>query len=151
MIDPRDDLEWLETDGLGGFASGTASGVRTRRYHALLVAATTPTTGRFVLVNAVEAWLDTPEGSFPLSRHRYAPDVPHPDPTLERFELEPWPRWTLRAGSRTVVHEIFMPRGEATVAVSWTVERPAGVTLRVRPFLSGRDYHALHRENPSFD
>src|SRR5690349_5186633 len=44
-------LEWLETDGLGGFASGTVPGVRTRRYHALLLVATTPPTGRFVLVN----------------------------------------------------------------------------------------------------
>ena len=45
------DLEWLEADGRGGFAMGTAAGVNTRRYHALLVAATTPPTGRVVLVN----------------------------------------------------------------------------------------------------
>ena len=50
--------EWLETDGLGAYASGTTSGVRTRRYHALLMTATTPPTGRLVLVNAVEAWID---------------------------------------------------------------------------------------------
>lgn len=37
---------WLEADGLGGFASGTVSGIRTRRYHALLLTATTPPTGR---------------------------------------------------------------------------------------------------------
>ena len=43
--------EWLEIDGLGGFASGTVAGPRTRRYHALLLVATTPPTGRFVLVN----------------------------------------------------------------------------------------------------
>jgi len=36
-----DEREWLEADGLGGFASGTVSGVRTRRYHALLLTATT--------------------------------------------------------------------------------------------------------------
>jgi hypothetical protein len=47
--------EWLETDGLGGFASGTVSMVRSRRYHALLLAATTPPTGRFVLVNGFDA------------------------------------------------------------------------------------------------
>jgi glycogen debranching enzyme len=52
----RDDWlasEWLEADGLGGFASGTVSGIRTRRYHALLLAATTPPTGRMVLVNGL--------------------------------------------------------------------------------------------------
>ena len=51
--------EWLEADGLGGFASGTAVGVRTRRYHALLLAATTPPTGRMVLVNGFDAWVET--------------------------------------------------------------------------------------------
>ena len=55
-IDFRDDgLEWLEADGLGGFASGTVSGKRTRRYHALLLAAATPPTGRFVLVSGLDA------------------------------------------------------------------------------------------------
>lgn len=49
--------EWLEADGLGGFASGTVSGVRTRRYHALLLAATTPPTGRFVLVNGLDVFV----------------------------------------------------------------------------------------------
>lgn len=47
--------EWLEADGLGGFASGTVSGIRTRRYHALLLTATTPPTGRYVLVNSTLA------------------------------------------------------------------------------------------------
>src|SRR5947208_16875069 len=53
--------------GLGGFASATTSGVRTRRYHALLLTAMTPPTGRVVLVNGFDAWLDTPSGSFALS------------------------------------------------------------------------------------
>jgi glycogen debranching enzyme len=51
----NDDREWLEPDGLGGFASGTVSGIRTRRYHALLLTATTPPTGKPVEVQAL--WL----------------------------------------------------------------------------------------------
>ena len=47
--------EWLETDGLGGFASGTVAGIRTRRYHALLLTATNPPSGRVVLVNGFNA------------------------------------------------------------------------------------------------
>ena len=62
-----DRREWLEPDGLGGFASGTASGIRTRRYHAVLLAATTPPTGRMVLVNGFDAWLDTGSESVALS------------------------------------------------------------------------------------
>jgi hypothetical protein len=55
--------EWLESDGLGGFASGTSGGLRTRRYHALLLTAMTPPTGRMVLVNGLDAWLENSERS----------------------------------------------------------------------------------------
>jgi glycogen debranching enzyme len=51
---PPSEAEWLEPDRLGGFASGTVSGVRTRRYHGLLVPATIPPAGRTVLVNGFE-------------------------------------------------------------------------------------------------
>ena len=51
-----DNAEWLEADGVGGFASGTVSGIRTRRYHALLLTATAPPAGRMVLVNGFDAW-----------------------------------------------------------------------------------------------
>src|SRR6201996_9329500 len=90
------DGEWLEADGLGGFASGTVSGIRTRRYHALLLAATTPPAGRMVLVNGFDAELETASGRFALTTQRYAPGVNHPDglTRLESFSLDPWPQWT---------------------------------------------------------
>jgi hypothetical protein len=59
-----------EADGLGGFASGTVSGIRTRRYHALHLAATKPPSGRVVLVNGYDAWVETEGGTF-LSRPSY--------------------------------------------------------------------------------
>ena len=114
--------EWIEADGLGGFASGTASGIRTRRYHALLLAATMPPTGRFVLVNGIEAWLETPAGSFALSSQHYAPDVIHPDGAarIERFTSNPWPRWTfaLPDGTR-IEHGILAQPGHASTALYW--------------------------------
>src|SRR5438309_10197221 len=89
------DAEWLEADTLGGFASGTASGIRTRRYHALLLAATSPPTGRVVLVNGMEAWLEGDQGRTPLSTQRYATDVIHPNGLqhLDRIVAALWPRW----------------------------------------------------------
>src|SRR5262245_6789293 len=93
-----DSAEWLEADGLGGFASGTVTGTRTRRYHGLLLAATTPPTGRVMLVNGFEAWVETPSGSSAICSQRYAPDVVHPDGAtrIESFERDPWPRWVYR-------------------------------------------------------
>src|ERR1700749_3215621 len=82
--------EWIEADGLGGFASGTVSGIRTRRYHALLLTATTPPSGRVVLVNGFEAWIDSPRGRFALSSQRYLPEVVAPDGAarISFFEYE---------------------------------------------------------------
>lgn len=151
---PPAEREWLETDGLGGFASGTVSGIRTRRYHALLLVATTPPTGRMVLVNGFDAWVTTEGGTFALSSQRYVPDVTHPDGLrrIASFEPDPWPRWTFQLEDGTLVEqEIFIPRGASAVVITWRLPTPSsGVTLAVRPLLSGRDYHALHHENPAF-
>ncbi|HEY9450766.1 MAG TPA: amylo-alpha-1,6-glucosidase [Gemmatimonadaceae bacterium] len=151
---PSTDSEWLETDGHGGFASGTVGGVRTRRYHALLLVATAPPTGRMVLVNGFDAWVSTPAGTFAISSQLYTPGVTHPDglSRLESFELDPWPRWTFQlADGVAVEQETFIARGANAVVVTWRLRRPCtGATLTVRPFLSGRDYHALHHENPDF-
>ena len=85
--------EWLESDALGGFTSGTVCGERTRRYHALLLVATTPPTGRMVLVNGADVFLATLKGRFALSSQRYTPDVVYPDGAarIDTFLSEPWP------------------------------------------------------------
>jgi predicted glycogen debranching enzyme len=144
--------EWLEADGEGGYASGTVAGIRTRRYHGLLLVATTPPTGRMMLVNGFEAWVTTPAGRFALSSQRYAPGVTHPDGVrrIAKFEPEPWPRWTFQLEDGTSIEqEILVPRGAGAVAVTWRLsEMRAGVNLAVRPLLSGRGHHSLHHENP---
>lgn len=153
---PPSEAEWLEADGLGGFASGTVSGIRTRRYHALLLTATAPPAGRMVLVNGFDAWLETPHGVIPLSAQRYAPDVVHPEnrAALSAFEPHPWPKWTFQAedGACEVEQEIVTPHGASATYVGWKVTKAAvgNVRLLVRPFFSGRDFHATHHENPSF-
>jgi predicted glycogen debranching enzyme len=149
----NDRREWIECDGLGGFASGTVSGIRTRRYHALLLPATTPPTGRLVLVNGFDAWVEANGTSIPLSSQLYSPNVVHPDGAarIESFESWPWPRWSYRLDEkRRVEHELFIPHGSSALALSWQLRGGGEATLCMRPFLSGRDYHALHHENPGF-
>jgi predicted glycogen debranching enzyme len=152
---PDESAEWLETDGLGGFASGTVRGPRTRRYHALLLAAATPPVDRFVLVNGIEASVETAGGVFPLSSQRYAPDTIHPDGAgrIVRFDADPWPRWEFRLEDGTrIEHEILAVHGAPLVLLSWKGigRMNAGTRLSVRLLISGRDFHALHHENAAF-
>ena len=156
VMNPIDsNAEWIEADGLGGFASGTVSGIRSRRYHALLLTATTPPAGRMVLVNGFDAWVETPDGTVALSSQRYGPDVIHPDGAtrIESFEYEPWPRWRYKIDNDLFVEqELFIPKGESAVFISWKLvsNRDADLKLKVRPFLSGRDFHSTHHENGAF-
>ena len=151
MITPA--TEWLEADGLGGFAFGRIDGVRTRRYHAILAVATTPPTGRIVLVNGFDAWLETPDGKIALTSQRYSSDITHPDGAarIATFTRDPWPTWTyaLQDGLE-VIHELVAVRGGPLVALSWRLNRPADAHLVVQPYLSGRDIHATHHENDAF-
>lgn len=147
--------EWLETDGLGGFASGRADGTRSRRYHGLLISASRPPAQRVALLQGVEAWLVRGSERLPLSTNVYGGGALHPDarPSIVSFRHDPWPRWVFApAPNLIVVHELFMPRGRSAVVLSWRLVTPqTDCRLEVRPFLSCRDPHALHHENPNFD
>jgi len=146
--------EWLEADGLGGFASGTAEDIRTRRYHALLLHAAHPPADRHVLVNGIEIWLEHGGGRPALCSQRYAGGVVAGDGAMaiDAFEPEPWPSWTLSLpGGIGVTHERFVRHGLPLIVLRWSVRgAPAGATLAVRPLLSGRDLHALHHANDTF-
>ena len=146
--------EWLEPDAKGGFASGTVGGERTRRYHALVLAATHPPGGRLVLVNGIEAWAATPSGNYPLTTQRYTPDVVYPEGRLylSDFSRDPWPSWRfVLPDRRTIVCEIFVAHETSDTVLRWRQEPATPCVLHVRPLISGRDYHALHRENAVCD
>jgi predicted glycogen debranching enzyme len=150
--------EWIEADGLGGYACGTVDLIRSRRYHSVLTVALRPPTDRVTLVSGFDVWVETPAGRFALSSQRYLPDVVHPDGAsrLVGFSSEPWPQWTFRLPDGTeVVHELTVPRDQPIALVSWRLAKrgapdPGSIRLRVRPLLSCRDAHSLHHANPSF-
>ena len=149
------EAEWLEADGLGGYASGTVSGIRTRRYHALLISATRPPDGKMALVKGFDAWLETDEGTFFLTRQRYAPEPAQPEnaAAIIDFQAHPWPKWVYRTEQGyEVEQELFMRQGESSIHLSWKMTKgPEGpVKLVVRPFFSVTDFHALHHANPDF-
>ena len=150
-----DSEEWLEVDGLGGFGSGTTAEIRTRRYHALLLTATSPPSERKTLVNGLEVWIETTRGKWFLSSQRYGPDVVYQDGMthIEKFKLRPWPTWRFGLeDSLAIDQELFIPYGQSAVVVQWRLAGDPGnqAKLTVRPLLSGRDFHGTHHENNAF-
>ncbi len=147
MTDDR--REYLEADGLGGFASGTVAGPRTRRYHGLLVVARQPPVDRVLLVQGFEATLVRGPSRVAVTAQRYAPGVvTGASRAVERFQLDPWPTWELRLEDGTLVRqEIVALHHTLSVAVRWTLLEGEAARLEVRPLLAGRDIHALHHEN----
>jgi len=145
--------EWLETNGLGGFASSSLLNCNTRRYHGLLVAATHPPVGRRMLVNALEEWIEFEGQRYPLSCHQY-PDAlfPRGDKNLTGFRLDPWPIWTYRLGPLVLEKSLTLIHGQNTAVVNYRLRKEVeGVKLWVKPQLTARDFHALHKENPALN
>ena len=139
-------LEWLETNGTGGFAMGTVAGAGTRRYHGALVAALRPPAERHVLLAKVEevALLDGVE--VPLSVNQYSGTLyPRGHERLVEFRLDPFPTWVYEAGCTRVEKSLFLVQGEQTVVIQWRASRPC--RLRVQPLLAFRDFHALTHAN----
>jgi predicted glycogen debranching enzyme len=148
--------EWLETNGLGGYASSTIAGINTRRYHGLLVAATAPPAGRTVLLSKLEETLILDGRRYDLSANQYSGAI-HPCgyQYLKEFQLAPFPIYTYRVEEVEVRKSIFMVQGENTTAVHYEVSgqdpRFGGCGLEIRPLIAFRDYHSTTHNNAVLD
>ncbi len=148
--------EWLETNGIGGFASSTIAGLNTRRYHGLLTAATKPPVGRLVLLSKLEETLVIGERRYELSANQY-PGVVHPQgyQYLKGFRLDPFPVFTYEVEDVEVEKSVFMIYGENSAAIRYHVrdsnDSPANISLEIRPLVAFRDYHGTTHENSSID
>src|SRR5499426_4226082 len=116
--------EWLETNGLGGFASSTITGLNTRRYHGLLTAATKPPVGRFVLLSKLEETLIIDGRRYELSSNQY-PGVIHPQGFNYQtgFRLDPFPRFTYEVEGVRLEKSVFMVQGENTTVVQYELTK----------------------------
>jgi predicted glycogen debranching enzyme len=147
--------EWLETNGIGGFACSTIIGLNTRRYHALLTAATKPPVGRVVLLSKMEETLVVGEERFELGANRYK-DVIHPQgfEYQASFRLDPFPVYQYRCGDVQLEKTVFLVHGENTVVVQYELKRAVrgrACTLEVRPLVAFRDYHGTTHANDAIN
>lgn len=152
LLTDRDALtsrEWIVGNGLGAYAAGTVSGIATRRYHGLLVAALSPPRGRRVLITHLDETITLRYLRAPLSAHAFAGVVqPEGWRSLVSFAVDPLPRWQWRVGEAVLERTVFMPRGQNTTVVRYTlVDAPGAVALTVRPFGAFRDFHHHTKQN----
>ncbi len=143
--------EWLDTNGIGGFASGTINGCNARRYHGLLVAATKPPVGRLVLLSKFEETLIVNGRAYELGTNRY-PGTLHPQgfQLLNQFRLDPFPTFRFSVDGVEIEKTLFMVQAENTTVIEYALKSaPETVTvkLELRPLIAFRDYHSRTHEN----
>jgi len=147
--------EWLETNGLGGFASSTIIGMNTRRYHGLLVAATRPPVGRVVMLSKLEETLVIEGRRYELGVNSY-PGVMHPrgDQYVKEFRRDPFPVFVYGVEGVEIEKSVFMVQGANTTVIQYSLRAaaaPAACRLELRPLIAFRDYHATAHENGALD
>jgi len=153
-LDRSSKLEWLETNGIGGFACSTVSGINTRRYHGLLTAAIRPPLGRITILSKFEEVLKIDGKSYEISANKY-PDSIHPEGFmyLRSFRLDPFPVWTYKINDISVERKIFMVYGSNATVCQWSVDdkNKSDVSLELKPMLSFVGYHSLQTESSGLD
>jgi predicted glycogen debranching enzyme len=141
--------EWLVTNGLGGYASGTVAGTTTRRYHGLLVAALQPPVKRTVLVNALDETVRYRGTSFSLATNRWKSGFVSPSGYLqiESFHLEgSKPVWRYALEDALLEKRVWMKQGENTTYIRYSLVRGGPVVdVDAKALVNYRDFHLTTR------
>lgn len=150
-LDQAEAREWLVTNGIGGYASGTVALLLTRRYHGLLVAALKPPLGRTVLLAKLEETAQYDGRSCPFGSNRWSGGVVGPEGYLhiESFHLEgTTPVWRFACADAILEKRVWMQQGSNTTYVRYYLHRATGpLTLKIKAFVNYRDYHGNTQAN----
>ena len=138
--------EWLVTNGMGGYASGTISGILTRRYQGLLVAALKPPVARTLLLTKLDETVNYNGQLYDLSTNRWSDGTIAPQGYLniESFHLDGTiPVWHFAFADGLLEKRIWMQRGENTTYIRYSYQRGTQpITLSLKALVNYRDYHS---------
>lgn len=152
-VEEASKFEWIETNGLGGWASSTVVGANTRRYHGLLVAAINPPVGRMVMLSKLDETLIIGGSRFELSTNFY-PGVIYPEgfKHIKSFERNLFPEAVFEINDIKIRKIIAAINGENTTIITYEVLNADNeFEIELSPFVSGRDYHNLSHKNDSLN
>jgi predicted glycogen debranching enzyme len=150
VVDPQNPdalatREWLVTNGLGGYASGTVAGVVTRRYHGLLIAALAEPFGRMVMLSHVAEQLRAADGTrVEIGGRERTGDTPdaHGTGCLTEFRLEDGlPVWHYEAKGYVIEKRVFLPHMQNTVHMMYELVSSPGtarIEMALRPLVNFR-------------
>lgn len=144
-LNTAESREWLVTNGIGGYASGTIANLLTRRYHGLLIAALKPPLGRTLMLAKMDETALYNGRAYPLYTNRWLDGTVEPEGYhyIERFELQgTTPVWRFALADAILEKRIWMQQGANTTYISYHLRRAAKpLTLAVKALVNYRDYH----------
>jgi predicted glycogen debranching enzyme len=144
-LEAAESREWLVTNGIGGYASGTIAGAMTRRYHGVLIAALKPPVGRMQLVARIDEVVRYGGAEFALATHRWVSGTVEPKgfQYIEGFRLEgTTPVWTYAVEDARIEKRVWMQQGSNTSYVQYKlVQGGAPVEMELKALVNYRDFH----------
>lgn len=145
-LETSESREWLVTNGIGGFASGTVAGLLTRRYHGLLIAALKPPLGRTLLVTKLDEIISYDDTNYQICTNRWSDGTvdPHGYIYIESFYLEGTiPVWRYACADALIEKRIWMQQDSNTTYVLYKLTRASRpLTIGIKAFVNYRDYHS---------
>jgi predicted glycogen debranching enzyme len=144
-LDLAESKEWLVTNGIGGYASGTVAGVLTRRYHGLLMATLKPPLGRTLLLAKLDETAQYNYRSYPLHSNRWADGIVSPQgyQYLESFAVEGTiPVWRFAIADALLEKRVWMQQGVNTTYIQYSLLRGTeSLNLKLKAMVNYREDH----------
>jgi len=143
--------EWILTNGLGGYAMGTVSGINTRKYHGLLVAAHSSPVDRVVLLSAIDVFVQYEGNPIGLSTNQYVDTIyPSGYQYIESFKSGESVAWRYRCAGMVLEKRIKLHEGSNAVTIVFTNAGDKPMRLRLNPLVCHKPYHENARHDPSY-
>lgn len=145
-LETSEQKEWLVTNGIGGYASGTVSGLLTRSYHGLLLATLEPPLGITLMLTKLDETVDYDQVSYPLHSNRWADGTvaPHGYKQLESFHLDgTTPVWVYACADALIEKRVWMQQKDNTTYVRYKMLRGTlPLNLSLKALVNYRDRHS---------
>lgn len=144
--------EWLLTNGLGSYSSGTVGGPNTRSYHGLLISSLNPPTDRYLLVADIEEEITVNRESIYLQGNSYVGNQnAEKSSYFKSFSASDFPTWTYSDDKNWNLEKtLFMPQGVNAILVRYKNSGNTNIILTLHPLYSYGDFMSTFKEDSKF-